>query len=126
MKIDMNNLNGIKPLRGHAASLEEQVEGAKEVRDTFRQFVGESFFGQMLKSMRSTLDKPAYFHGGQAEKAFQGQLDQVLSEKMTDASADKIADPMFRQQFPKEAEILAHSEKKEMLSLTDLGSLRRM
>ncbi len=126
MKIDMNNLNGIRPLRGHVATFEEQVEGAKEARDTFRQFVGESFFGQMLKSMRSTLDKPAYFHGGQAEEAFQGQLDQVLSEEMTAASADKIADPMFRRQFPKEAEILAQSEKKETLSLNDLSSLRRM
>ncbi len=126
MKIDMNNLNGIKPLRGSVATFQQQVDGAKETRDTFRQFVGESFFGQMLKAMRSTLDKPAYFHGGQAEEVFRGQLDQVLAEKMTEASADTIADPMFRQQFPKEADILARGEKKGMLSLKDMGPLRRM
>jgi len=34
-------------------------------------------------------------HGGQAEKIFQGQLDQVLAEEMTKSSADTIADPMY-------------------------------
>jgi peptidoglycan hydrolase FlgJ len=126
MKIDMNNLNGIKPLRPSPASAEQQTEAAKEVRDTFRKFVGEAFFGQMLKAMRSTQGKPAYFHGGRAEEVFQSQLDQVMSEHMTEASADKIADPMFRQQFPRQAALLAQGEKNEMMTLNDLGPLRRM
>ena len=58
----------------------------------------------MIKSMRSTVGKPAYFHGGQAEEAFQGQLDQKLAEHMTKASADKFAEPLFRRQFPQLAE----------------------
>jgi Rod binding domain-containing protein len=126
MKIDMNNLNGIKPLRPAAASAQQQIEGAKEVRDTFRKFVGEAFFGQMLKSMRSTQGKPAYFHGGHGEEVFQSQLDQVMSEEMTESSVDTLADPMFRQQFPAQAAVLARGEKKEMLTLNDLGPLRRM
>ncbi len=126
MKIDMNNLNGIKALRPAAASAQQQIEGAEEVRDTFRKFVGEAFFGQMLKSMRSTQGKPAYFHGGKGEEVFQSQLDQVMSEEMTEASADTLADPMFRQQFPAQAALLARGEKKEMLTLNDLGPLRRM
>jgi peptidoglycan hydrolase FlgJ len=126
MKINMNNLNGVKPLRPTVASAEQQFEAAQEVRDTFRKFVGEAFFGQMLKAMRSTQDKPAYFHGGHAEEVFQSQLDQVMSEHMTEASADKIADPMFRQQFPQQAAILDQSKAKAMLSLNDLGPLRRM
>lgn len=126
MKIDMTNLNGIKPLRPGAVSAEQQLASATEVRDTFRKFVGEAFFGQMLKAMRSTQNKPAYFHGGHAEEVFQSQLDQVLSEHMTEASADTIADPMFRQQFPQQAAILARSDKHAMLSLSDLGPLRRM
>lgn len=65
------------------------------LRETFQQFVGETLFGQMLKSMRKTLRKPAYFHGGRAEEIFQQQLDQVLAEKMSKASADKLASPMF-------------------------------
>ena len=126
MKINMNNLSGIKPLRPAAASAAQQLESAEEVRDTFRKFVGEAFFGQMMKAMRSTQGKPAYFHGGHAEEVFQSQLDQVMSEHMTEASADQIADPMFRQQFPHHASVLAQGEKHTMLSLNDLGPLRRM
>jgi Rod binding domain-containing protein len=126
MKIEMNNLNGIKSLRPSVASAEKQRSDAEEVRDTFRQFVGEAFFGQMLKSMRSTQGKPAYFHGGHAEEVFQGQLDQMMSEKMTEASADQIADPMFRQQVPAQAVVLASKGKQSMMTLNDLGPLRRM
>jgi Rod binding domain-containing protein len=65
------------------------------VRKAFDQFVGETFFSQMLKSMRSMTDKPAYFHGGRGEEVFQGQLDQMLAEKMTEKSADTFTGPMF-------------------------------
>ena len=64
-------------------------------RDAFRQFVGETVFGQMLASMRKTVNEAPYFHGGRAEQVFQGQLDQELSKSLTEASADRFADPMF-------------------------------
>jgi hypothetical protein len=70
-------------------------EDDQELRDAFDSFVGQTFFGQMLSAMRKTLDKPAYFHGGRAEEIFQQQLDQVLGEKLADASADKFSGPMF-------------------------------
>ena len=44
----------------------------------------------MLGAMRDTVGKPAYFHGGRAEEVFQNQLDQVLSEHMTEAAADDV------------------------------------
>ncbi|MBX3421107.1 MAG: rod-binding protein [Pirellulaceae bacterium] len=76
---------------------QQQNAGAKgdKLRETFQQFVGQTFFGELIKSYRSTQQPTAYFHGGQAEKIFQGQLDQVLSESLSERSADKIADPMF-------------------------------
>lgn len=114
----------VRPLKGGAASEQQQVESAREVRQTFRSFVGEAFFGQMLKAMRSTLDKPAYFHGGRAEEVFRGQLDQQLAQEMTEVSADKIADPMFRNQFPRQAEQLARVES-EQPTLSNLEALRR-
>ncbi len=125
MKINPQQLNTIKPLRPAANSPAQQIADAKEVRDTFRTFIGEAFFGQMLKSMRSTLDKPAYFHGGQAEEIFQGQMDQAMAEEITAASADKIADPMFRQQFPRQAEILRQAQENAKPSLADLNLLSR-
>lgn len=64
-------------------------------KELFREFVGETLFGQLLASMHSTHDKPAYFHGGQAEEIFQQQLDQQMVQEITESSADKIADPMY-------------------------------
>ena len=45
--------------------------------------------------MRSTQDKPAYFHGGRGEEVFQSQLDQLLVQEMSKASAEEITGPMF-------------------------------
>jgi len=125
MKINPAQLHAVRPLRPGPVSKTQQLQEAREVRTAFRSFVGQTFFGQMLKSMRSTLDKPAYFHGGQAEEVFRNQLDQVLSEKMTEASADQIADPMFRQQFPRQAQLLAQEAKSRNPSLADLQQLTR-
>jgi Rod binding domain-containing protein len=66
-----------------------------KLRETFDQFVGETFYGQMLSSMRKTVGKPAYFHGGRGEEVFQGQLDQMLSEQLAKASAAEFSGPMF-------------------------------
>lgn len=66
-----------------------------EVKKAFTDFVGQTMFGQALAAARKTIDKPAYFHGGRAEEVFQGQLDQILSEKLTEASAETFAGPMY-------------------------------
>jgi Rod binding domain-containing protein len=50
----------------------------------------------MIASMRSTQQESAYFNGGQAEKIFQGQLDQILTDEITKASSSQIAEPMYR------------------------------
>lgn len=71
-------------------------EGAKsETRQAFDQFVGQTFFSQLLGEMRKSVGKPAYMHGGRAEEVFQGQLDQMLAERMTEASAESFTGPMF-------------------------------
>lgn len=66
-----------------------------KLKEAFQDFVGQTFFGQLLSALRSTEGEAAYFNGGRAEEIFRGQLDQVLTEKISDASADKIADPMY-------------------------------
>jgi Rod binding domain-containing protein len=127
MKINPIQLQSVRPLKPSAISAEQRVKDAEKVQETFRTFVGESFFGQMIKAMRTTQGKPAYFHGGQAEEVFRGQLDQALAQEMTEASADRIADPMFRQQFPREAALLEeHSQKRQtQAGLDDLRGLPR-
>ncbi len=91
-----------------------------ELRERFTQFVGEAFFGQMIKSMRSTVGKPAYFHGGRAEEVFQGQLDQQMAQHLTEASASRFAEPMFERQFPHLAEPARPND------LSQLTQLRRV
>jgi Rod binding domain-containing protein len=125
MKINPLQLQTVRPLKLAASSAEQRLQDAQEVQKTFRTFVGEAFFGQMLKAMRSTQGKPAYFHGGHAEEVFRGQLDQALAEVMTEASADTIADPMFRQQFPRQAALLEGDSQHQRSSLRDLERLQR-
>ncbi len=66
-----------------------------ELKETFNEFVGEAFFGQLLKAMRKLTDKPAYFHGGRAEEIFQRRLDEMMAQKLSDASSEQIAQPMY-------------------------------
>lgn len=103
--------NNLKPLKQMIGNHKTELEKAGDLRDTFTEFVGQTFFGQMMKAMRSTTDKPAYFHGGRAEEVFQGQLDQALSEHMTEASASDFSEPMFEQQFPNRARLLKQQEQ---------------
>jgi hypothetical protein len=76
-------------------TIDSDATPSDPLREAFRDFVGQTLFGQMLSSMRSTVGKPAYFHGGRAEEVFSEQLDQVLVERITEASASTVADPMY-------------------------------
>ncbi len=66
-----------------------------ELRKTFEAFLGEVYFGQMLKAMRATMGKPAYVYGGLAEDIFTQQLDQVLAESLAKTLAPQFSGPMF-------------------------------
>ena len=45
-----------------------QNDSKSEVKKVFQDFVAGTFYGEMMKAMHSTHDKPAYMHGGQAEE----------------------------------------------------------
>jgi peptidoglycan hydrolase FlgJ len=103
-----------------------QAAKDQKLHDTFTQFVGQTFYGQMIKSMRSTVGKAAYFDGGQGEKIFQGQLDQTMAEQMTKASADKFAEPLFHRQFPNvDLQAATNAAKSQTSGLGDLAQLAR-
>ncbi|MBL8826643.1 MAG: rod-binding protein [Planctomycetaceae bacterium] len=72
-----------------------QTPTADATRETFDRFVGETFYGQMLASMRKTQEKPAYFHGGRAEEVFQGQMDQLITQELTAATPGSFSGNMF-------------------------------
>jgi hypothetical protein len=95
-----------RALDGRENANESPLDRANEVRRAFTEFVGQTFYTQMIKAMRSTQGKPAYFHGGRAEEVFRVQLDQTFAEKMTDATAKQFVEPIFEHQFPQYASLL--------------------
>jgi Rod binding domain-containing protein len=84
---DAQELNGRR--------LQAADENQGDLRKAFDSFVGETFYGQMLKEMRKTVGKAAYFDGGRAEEVFRGQLDQKLAEQMAKSNAHSFSGPMF-------------------------------
>ena len=66
-----------------------------ELREAFTDFVGQTFFGELVKQMRSTVHKSEFFHGGMGEDIFQTQLDQIMVERMSKTSAKSFSDPMY-------------------------------
>ena len=71
-------------------------------KEAFRDFVAGTFYKQMFKALRSTENKPAYFHGGQVEQIFQAQMDQTVAEDLAKTHGGGLADPLFalyRQRF---------------------------
>lgn len=67
-----------------------------EVKDKFQDFVAGTFFKQMMKAMRSSQKKPAYFHGGQAEDMFKGQMDDIMTSNLAKSHGAAISDPLFK------------------------------
>jgi rod binding protein len=78
-----------------AAGIGSKPIDQSQVREKFDAFVGQTFYTQLLHEMHKTVAKDPYFNGGQAEEIFKGQLDQVLSEKLSKASAHQFTGPMF-------------------------------
>src|SRR5262245_38065158 len=96
--VSASSAGGPAGTQRHLNPLHGKGKSPEELKTAFTQFVGETFFSQMIKSMRSTVGEAAYFNGGQAEKVFQGQLDQQLAQELTKKSASKFAEPMFNRQ----------------------------
>jgi flagellar protein FlgJ len=86
-------MNGLLQLN-QAADAGNDKDGG-ELRKAFDSFVGQTFYGQMIKSLHKMQNKPAYFYGGRAEEAFQQQLDQTWTEQMSKATAHTFTGPMF-------------------------------
>jgi len=104
----------------------QSLEKAEEVHEAFSSFIGETFYAQMMKAMRSTVDEAAYFNGGQAEKMFRSQLDQQMAQELAAQTGDRFAEPMFEQQFPIEAKMIREARlAAKPNGLEQLDTLRR-
>jgi len=77
------------------ASAKAPGAGKLAVREKFQDFVGGTFYKEMLKSLRAAQKPSKYLNGGQAEKMFQGQLDQQIAEDLARQYGAHLADPLF-------------------------------
>ena len=97
-------MNGIANLTGGAqlAALQTQLPGSTQAvqqpttEEAFQDFVAGTFYKLMLKEMRKSQGKPAYFHGGQAEDVFQSQMDQQVAEDLAHSQGAVFAEPLFQ------------------------------
>ncbi|MCE3016489.1 MAG: rod-binding protein [Pirellula sp.] len=94
--VDNGMVNDSVTIESKGLNTTPATGGSAELKQAFQDFVGKTFFSQMIASMRSTQQESTYFNGGQAEKIFQGQLDQILTDEITKASSSQIAEPMYR------------------------------
>jgi Rod binding domain-containing protein len=92
----MNNINLISAASATPTSATAKPADNPALRKVFDQFVGETFYGQMLKALRKSQGEVAYFGGGQAEEIFTQQLDQALTQKMTHANGNKLSGAMYQ------------------------------
>ena len=67
------------------------LPAAPQTEAAFEDFVGNTFFSQMLKALRSTQQEVAYLGGGQAEKTLQSQFDQMLVDRLADEHGGDFA-----------------------------------
>jgi Rod binding domain-containing protein len=74
-----------------------ETGGDAPLHEAFNDFVGQTFYGQMLQSLRKSVgNKSSRFHGGRGEEVFTRQLDQVLAQKLAKSSGDKLSGSMYR------------------------------
>ncbi len=80
--------------QGRPSALNSNAELTE--REAFQSAVAGTFFKMMLKSLHKMHDKPAYFHGGQAEEAFQNQMNELLAEDFARTHGAPLVDSLYK------------------------------
>jgi len=78
-------------------ALERSSAADKEaLRTDIGEFVGNVFYGTLMRAMRDSAFKGPYMHGGRGEEVFSGQLHMELAKRMGQARHDPIANSIFK------------------------------
>ncbi len=81
---------GSKAARGAA-----DASGGETLRGLVGDFVGNVFYGTLLRELQNSTIKGKYLHGGRGEEVFRGQLNMELAKRMGRAPNDPIARRMY-------------------------------
>lgn len=82
-------------LRQYAAGASE--EDRARLRQNIREFVGQTFFGTVMKQMRSEMNPDNPLNGGKMAQTFGTQLDQVLISRWAKTARFEAADKIAQQ-----------------------------
>lgn len=73
----------------------EAIEARESLRRHAGEFVGNIFYGTLLKELQNTTLKSELFHGGRGEEAFRGMLNMELARRMGQSPGDPIANRIY-------------------------------
>ena len=68
---------------------------AAALRRATGEFVGDIFYGTLLREMQQSKFKTKYLSGGRAEEAFQGQLSMEIAKRIGRSGNDPVARRLF-------------------------------
>jgi hypothetical protein len=60
------------------------------------EFVGNVFYGTLIRQMNASSLKGKYFHGGRGEEIFQGQLGMEIAKRLGRAPDDPVSENLYR------------------------------
>ena len=66
-----------------------------EMRDRLGEFVGNVFYGTLIRQMQSSKLKGPFLHGGRGEDVFQGQLGMELAKRLGRAPNDPVTNHLY-------------------------------
>ncbi len=92
--------------------LTNEVERTREhpVREKVGEFVGQFFYGTLLKQMQQSKLKGKYFHGGRGEEVFQMQLGMELAMRAGRSPNDPVAGRIYDAFVERHADLQSGSE----------------
>ena len=75
----------------------EQPSKTEQLQNAAQKWVGQTFFGTMLKQMRNSPFKSEIFSGGRGGEAFTSMFDQQLAERMARGAGRSLSNSIVRQ-----------------------------
>jgi Rod binding domain-containing protein len=85
-------LTGTHSLRAHTTALSQHEKLTKQAQT----WVGQTFFGTMLKQMRESPFHSDLFDGGRGGQAFGSLYDQQLAERMSRGAGQNLVHSIVR------------------------------
>ncbi len=82
------------PLDPKTVSSDQLKDGPESATQAMQQFVGETFYGMLLKQMRNTVMASDLFGNSSAKQMFESQLDQTLVQELATHHSEFLSRPI--------------------------------